>query len=76
MPEVLFTPFYSANGMIPAHSLGLVPKNSERKTMPLAYASGFHLIPVRTWCFALRLTGAPRGQKKKISEQVLGLGLG
>lgn len=35
MPEVLFTPFYSANGMIPAHSLGPVPKNSKRKTILL-----------------------------------------
>lgn len=31
MPEVLFTPFSSANGMVPAHFVGLVPKNWKRK---------------------------------------------
>lgn len=31
MPEVLFTPFSSANGMAPAHFVGLVPKNWRRK---------------------------------------------
>lgn len=41
VPEVLFTPLYSANKMIPAHSLGLMPKNSDWEAVPLACTSGF-----------------------------------